>query len=264
MLTDAVLYDLGYVSHANGGGIPWLALLKAAVLIALTVPLLRRPFPYLWLLWAAVGALVSGRFFGHYALQAVPPLCLVLGMALDRGRFSRLSSRTLLWLLPAGFAALALLSALVGWGMAASGHDSILARRLQWYPNVIRYALGTESYATYRGQVDDHVNRNIQVAGAVRTLPPGKLLVWGNTPWIYVLSGRLPATPYTSALRDPEVPGETGALARAIREQHARVVVVIQPPLPPIPPGTFRGGAWKPVRKIGDAVVLVVPDRRGR
>lgn len=265
MLTDAVLYDLGYVGHANGGGIPWLALLKATILIALTIPLLRRPFPYLWLLWAAAGALVSGRFFGHYALQAIPPLCLVLPMAADRGSLARLSGRALLWLLPAGFVVLALLSALVGWSMAASGPDSILARRLQWYPNVIRYALGTESYTTYRGQVDDHVSRNIRVAQAIKTLPSGKLLVWGNTPWIYVLSGRLPATPYTSALRDPQVPGETETLARAITERRAAVVVVVQPPLPPIPSGTFRGRpAWKPVRQIGDAVLLVVPGRRGR
>lgn len=265
MLSDAVLYDLGYVGHANGGGIPWLALLKVAVLIVLTVPLLRRPFPYLWLLWAAAGALVSGRFFGHYALQAIPPLCLVAGMQLDRRTFARLGSRTLLWALPACFVALATLSALAGWGMAASGNDSILARRLQWYPNFIRYALGTESYATYRGQVDDHVNRNIRIAGAVRRLPPGKLLVWGNTPWIYVLSGRLPATAYTSALRDPQVPGETPTLARAVRQRRASIVVVIHPPLPPIPRGTFRGTpAWQQVRRIGDAALLVARARQGR
>lgn len=265
MLSDAVLYDAGYVGHANGGGVPWLALLKAAVLVALTVPLLRRPFPYLWLLWAAAGALVSGRFFGHYALQAVPPLCLVAGMALERGRLSLLRSRTMLYAIPACFAGLAILSALAGWGMAATGHDSILARRLQWYPNFVRYALETESYSTYRSQVDDHVNRNIQVAQVIKKLPPGKLLVWGNTPWIYVLSGRLPATPYTSALRDPRVPGETQALSHAVSQHQARVVVLIRPPLPPIPPGTFTGPAsWKRVRQIGDAALLVAPDRPGR
>ncbi len=265
MLADAVLYDLGYVGHANGGGLPWLALLKATILIALTIPLLRRPFPYLWLLWGAAGALVSGRFFGHYALQAVPALCLAAGMALDRGRAAQLSSRALLWMLPTCFVLLALLSALAGWGMAASGHDSILARRLQWYPNAVRYALGTESYSTYRSQVDDHVNRNIRVADAIKHLPPGKLLVWGNTPWVYVLSGRLPATPYTSALRDPQVPGETSSLARAVSRRKARIVVVIRPPLPSIPPGTFTGHpAWARVRQIGDAALLVVSGRRGR
>jgi hypothetical protein len=149
--------------------------------------------------------------------------------------------------------------------MAASGHDSILARRLQWYPNFVRYALGTESYSTYRGQVDDHVNRNFRVAQVIKTLPPGKLLVWGNTPWIYVLSGRLPATLYTSALRDPQVPGETQTLTRAVSRRRTRIVVVIQPPLPPIPPGTFAGRPrWKRVRQIGDAALLVAPGRRGR
>jgi hypothetical protein len=264
MLADAVLYDLGYVGRANGGGIPWLALLKAGVLLLLTVPLVRRPFPFLWLLWAAAGALVSGRFFGHYALQAVPPLCLVAGMALDRRPFKSVPSRTLQWALPACFVLMAGLAALAGWSMSAAGDNSILARRLQWYPNFIRYTLGTESYATYRGQVDDHVNRNIRVAAAVRSLPPGKLLVWGNTPWIYVLSGRLPATPYTSAERDPEVPGETARLARAVRGRHARVVVVINPPLPPIPAAVLTPAAWREVRRIDDAAVYVARARRGR
>jgi hypothetical protein len=265
MLSDAVLYDLGYVGHANGGGLPWLAMVKAAVLIGLTIPLLRRPFPYLWLLWAAAGALVSGRFFGHYGLQAVPPLCLAAGLWLRRGAAARFSSRALLLALPVCFIGLAAASALVGWGMAASGHDSILARRLQWYPNFIRLVLRTESYSTYRGQVDDHVNRNIRVAEEIRRLPPGRLLVWGNTPWIYVLSERLPATPYTSSLRQPEVPGETAALARAVALRRPRVLVVIRPPLPPIPPGTFAGQpAWKRVRRIGDAELLVAPARPGR
>lgn len=265
MLSDAVFYDLGYVGHANGGAIPWLSVLKAAVLIAATVPLVRQPFPYLWLLWGAAGALVSGRMFGHYALQAVPPLCLAAGMSIHRSRFARLPDRTLLLLLPACFLLLALLAGLVGWGMAAAGHDSILARRLQWYPNIVRYALGTETYATYRNQVDDHVNRNIQVAAAITKLPPGKLLIWGNTPWIYVLSGRLPATPYTSALREPHVPGETAALVRAISERRARIVVVIRPPLPPIPAGVFAGRpSWKRVRQIDAAVLLVAQARRER
>lgn len=268
MLEDAFLYDLGYVGHANGGGLPWLALLKAGVLVGLTVPLIRRPFPYLWLLWAAAGALVSGRFFGHYALQAVPPLCLVAASVLSHGSPSRIGNRTLLWALPATFVLLAAMSAVAGLLMASTGNDSILARRLQWYPNAIRYALGAEPYAVYRAQVDDHVNRNIRLAAAIRTEPPGKLLVWGNTPWVYVLSDRLPATPYTSALRQPEVPGETAALARAIKQRRATVAVVIRPPLPPLPRGVFRdpccGSRWLTVRRIDDATLLVARAQPGR
>ncbi|MBV9281053.1 MAG: hypothetical protein JOZ41_13305, partial [Chloroflexi bacterium] len=152
----------------------------------------------------------------------------------------------------------AALSAGVGWTLAASGHDSILARRLQWYANAVRVAIDLESYAAYRDQVDDHVTRNIRVARALSALPPGRLLVWGNTPWVYVLSDRLPATPYTSALRDPEVPGETAALRRAVDREVPEVVVVVRPPAPPL--GRAAGALarlYRPVRTIANATIYV-------
>jgi 4-amino-4-deoxy-L-arabinose transferase-like glycosyltransferase len=271
MLRDAVLYDLGYVGSANGAGIPWLILLKLLILLALTVRLVRSDFPLLWLAWAAAGSLISGRFFGHYALQAVPPLCVALALAVY-GRSAKggpdgqlppwRRPRAGLIGLPAGFLALAGAAALVGYGMMASGHDSILARRLQWYPNFLRLATGAESYAVYRNQVDDHVSRNIRIASYLRRVPAGKLLVWGNVPWVYVLSHRLPATPYTSAWRDPEVPGETRTLRRAIERRSPVAVVVIQPPLPPL--GTASRGlrsGYRPFRRVGDGALFSVRAR---
>lgn len=233
MLRDALFYDYGYVSHANGGGLPWQLALKLAALAVLTFALRRRPFPVLWLAYAVAGAVFGGRYFGHYALQIVPPMALCVALALrDRPRLAR----RLFVGLPAGVFALGLLSAVAGEALAATGHDSILARRLQYYANFTRLAVGAESYAAYRDQIDDHVTRNILIADRIRALPSGRLLVWGNTPWVYVLANRLPATPYTSALRSPEVPGETADLRRAIRERWARIVVAIEPPLPPLGP----------------------------
>jgi Dolichyl-phosphate-mannose-protein mannosyltransferase len=231
LLRNAGLYDLGYVGHANGGGLPWVLMAKLLVLAILTFALRAAPFPYLWLVYAAAGALVSGRFFGHYALQAVAPFSVCLAMAVER---RGLRPRRMLVALPLAFLSLAILSSAIGWSLSSSGHDSILIRRLQWYGNFVRYASGQESYVTYSSQIDDHVNRNIRVAAVLDRLPRGKLLVWGNTPWIYVLARRLPATPYTSALRDPLVPGETTALRTAIIDDRPREIVVISPPLPPL------------------------------
>jgi hypothetical protein len=227
MLRDALLYDLGYVGHGNGGSVPWLLALKLLILLVATVALKRAPLFYLWSVWATVGALFSGRVFGHYTLQAVVPLAISGAILLRRCTGPRL-----LIALPCGFLASGLLTAVAGWSLAASGHDSILARRLQYYANFGRYALRTESYTQYESELDDHVVRNRQVASSLASLPNGKLLVWGNTPWIYVLSGRLPATPYTSSLRQPEVPGETPALRAAVRRDAPAVVVLITPPSP--------------------------------
>jgi len=226
MLTDAFWYDLAYVGQGNGGNLPSLLIIKVVALAIGSYRLRRAPFPYIWLLYAAAGVLLSGRFFGHYLLQAVTPLCLTLATVRD---WPPVPAKRILWALPLVIAAGAALSALGGYALQASGHASILAERLQYYSNFTRYALGTESYCVYRGQLDDHVNRNLLVARAVRRTPYGTLLVWGNAPWIYVLSERLPATPYTSALRMPEIPGEVASLRRSIRDGRPVAVVVVQP-----------------------------------
>lgn len=227
MLHDAFLYDLGYVSHGNGGAIPWLLAVKVLCLMVATVALRRAAFFHLWAVWAVAGAVFSGRVFGHYALQAVVPLVISSAVLLGR----RVGSGTLV-VLPATFVSSAALAAVVGWALASYGHDSIFARRLQYYANFGRYALHTESYSEYSSQIDDHVLRNQLISSKIVSEPSGKLLVWGNAPWVYVLSDRLPATPYTSALRQPEVPGETAALRESVADDRPTVVVVINPPRP--------------------------------
>lgn len=229
MLDDAFLYDVGYVGRMNGLGVPWLLAAKVTLLLVLTVRLRRAPFPVLWLLYALAGALVSGRVFGHYLIQCMVPLCLCVALLIQHRESL---GRRITLLLPPVFLGLALLSALIGSLLAMSGHESILARRLSWYTNFVRYAAGGESQVSYRNGVDDHVSRNMRIAAELRTLPAGKVVVWGNTPWVYVLSGRLPATPYTSSLRDPQVPGETQTLRRAVDHSSAREIVVIHPPAP--------------------------------
>jgi len=253
MLNDALLYDLGYVGQANGGSVPWLLLVKLALLAVLVAAVWKRSFPALWLVFAAFGALFGGRIFGHYLLQPVVPLVLVLTMAAR----NRLQPGRVLKALPVAFLAAGLLAGAVGWVDAASGHDSILARRLQYYPNFFRLALRRQSYDAYVSEIDDHVLRNEAAARALERLPAGTLLVWGNTPWIYVLSGRLPATPYTSAIRSPEVPGETSSLRRAVMMAEPSAIVVIRPPAPPLEPGATPSlhRRYRLVKVIGEVEV---------
>jgi 4-amino-4-deoxy-L-arabinose transferase-like glycosyltransferase len=254
MLRDALLYDLGYVGQGNGGRIPALLLVKLAILAALTVILRRREFPYLWLVYSTAGALFSGRIFGHYMLQLVPALCIVIVMVI------RPPLREAGWLavLPSIFLGLALACAFAGWILNVRGDDSIFARRLQYYANFARYALRTESRQTYQSQVDDHVSRNVRIARALGSLPSGRVLVWGNTPWIYPLSDRLPATKYTSALRNPPVPHETADLRRALRSAGARELVIIYPPAPLLGSAAESlSRRYREVERIGNAVIYV-------
>jgi hypothetical protein len=254
MVRNAFLYDIGYVSHGNGSGVPWALLVKLLLLVVAGTWAWRKPFPVFWLVFATFGALFSGRIFGHYLLQPVVPAVLTAALI---ARHLGLPPRRAPVLLIAAFVAAAGFAAAGGLALARIQGPSILASRLQYYANVVRVASGAESYATYRNQIDDHVTRNERVAARIRRMPRGKLLVWGNTPWIYVLAHRLPATPYTSSLRDPEVPGETSMLRRAVQHGSPRVVVVISPALPPL--GPARGSlvrAYVRVGSVGNAVVF--------
>lgn len=254
MLRDAFAYDLGYVGQGNGGALPWLVGVKLGLLVLATHALRRAPFPYIWLIYALAGAAFSGRIFGHYTLQAVAPASLSIATFLGP---VRRPTRVMAWLV-SSFAGAAVLAACLGWVLAASGHDSITARRLQYYANFVRYAMHQESPSQYRAQVDDTVNRNIRIAGSIRTLPAGKLLVWGNSPWIYVLSGRLPATPYTSAVRTPAVPGETDTLRRAVDRRSAREIVLVAPLRPPLGPAAAAlRRMYRPVVDLQGATIYV-------
>ena len=87
MIRDAFLYDVGYVGHANGGMVPWVLYAKLTVLVVLTIWFLRTRFVYLWLVYAVAGALLSGRVFGHYFLQAGVPFALAMFLWLRLDRF---------------------------------------------------------------------------------------------------------------------------------------------------------------------------------
>jgi hypothetical protein len=85
----------------------------------------------------------------------------------------------------------------------------------------------------FAATLDPRVLRTIDVAAFVRRramrAPSGTrtLLVWGNAPWIYYLSGLRPATRFTSTDYLPPIPGAEADIARAVRARAAGIVVVL-------------------------------------
>lgn len=111
---------------------------------------------WLWLLSAAISVAVGLRFFGHYYLQLLPPLCLLTAGALTRRGSARAVRRTVALALgvAAGFS-------LLGFWVKPWGDDPK-------YQTVSRY-------------LDVH------------TGPVDRVFVWGHMPEIYWASGKLPA-----------------------------------------------------------------------
>lgn len=141
--------------------------LLAAACVGVLLPLVaRRPERsssmdlWLWLASSALAIAVGFHFFGHYFLQAVPPLVL-----LGTGALARLpKAYTTRSLLLSGVSCLAFLA----WGLAAQ-------------PAELRH------------------NRDLVAAVRERTAPDDRVLIWGMHPEQYWLADRAPASRYLTA-----------------------------------------------------------------
>jgi 4-amino-4-deoxy-L-arabinose transferase-like glycosyltransferase len=129
---------------------------------------------WLWLISGAVMVAIGLRFFGHYYMQIVPPLCLLTAGALSRG--TRRAATTVV-----AFAATC------GLAFSAAGY---FMRPFDPEPN----------YQT--------VSRYL----AANTAPNDRIAVWGSVPEIYWASNRRPATRFltTSGFLADVNPGRPG------------------------------------------------------
>jgi 4-amino-4-deoxy-L-arabinose transferase-like glycosyltransferase len=111
---------------------------------------------WIWLATAVISVMVGLRFFGHYYLQLIPPLCLLTAGALARGS-RRIAVATI-----AFAAAFAIAFSAAGYFMRPFDPEPP-------YETVSRY-------------IAAHVD------------PGDRVLVWGSVPEIYWASGARPAT----------------------------------------------------------------------
>jgi 4-amino-4-deoxy-L-arabinose transferase-like glycosyltransferase len=117
---------------------------------------------WLWLASGVVSVMIGLRFFGHYYLQLVPPLCL-----LSAGALARASRRTVVMTLAAaGIFAVA---------FSAAGYF------MRPYDSEPEY----ESVSSYLG---------------ANTASTDRIFVWGSVPEIYWASNRLPATRFLTTI----------------------------------------------------------------
>jgi hypothetical protein len=115
---------------------------------------------WLWLLSGVISVAVGFRFFGHYYLQLLPPLCL-----LSAGVLARVSERVRV-------------ATLVAAGVVAAGF-SVLGYFAQPFGGEPQY---------------QEVSRFIESNASQRD----RILVWGALPEVYWASNRRPATRFAS------------------------------------------------------------------
>ncbi|MBN1425841.1 glycosyltransferase family 39 protein [Candidatus Fermentibacteria bacterium] len=130
-----------------------------------------------WILGAALGVAAGMRFYTHYYVQLIPPLCLSVGWVASQLRPSwRASSRHT--------AAAFLLVATLAWpSLGRVAHDA----RMAWWQ--AKFALlGRDMPAI----------APLRLAEVIRqcTQPDTPILVWGHAEDLYFLTGRLAPTRY--------------------------------------------------------------------
>ena len=175
---------------------------------------------WLWLLSAALSVAVGLRFFGHYYLQLLPPLCLISAGALVRMRQ------------PIGRATVAV--ALT----AAAGFTAVGFAIRPW---------GDEpKYQGVSAYLKEHVT------------PSDSVFVWGHLPEVYWASGARPATRFLSsgfclgdwggrppgnATADVPTPGACLMLMNDLRVRQPRFILDTTP-------AAIRGSQYHPMSTI--------------
>lgn len=139
-----------------------------------------------WFIFALFGALLSERPYPHYLIQILPPAALLLPMFFAKQKKTFLAT-------------------LVGLSVLGIGsvfyYHFYFYRTFDYYKNFTEYITGKETLADYRNSFDWRVDRNYQIADYIRlhSSADDRIFVWGDEPFIYALTDRLPVGRYMVA-----------------------------------------------------------------
>jgi hypothetical protein len=134
-----------------------------------------------WFMATLFGALLSTRPYPHYLIQLLPPLLLLL-FSFRRNIY--LNSLVILLLT-----------------ISIIKYKFYFYRTLPYYLNFVKFVFKTESPQIYRQYFGANVNYIYELASIIKskTNPQNPIFIWGDEPYLYPLSNRLPSTKYVVA-----------------------------------------------------------------
>ncbi|MBI5356764.1 hypothetical protein HZB78_04090 [Candidatus Collierbacteria bacterium] len=202
-LRSALLQNVGYLSSWKTGDNPAVGpfvvsglTFRAIVLLIGTISLwmarlkfklsLKTSFASLWFLYALFGALLSARPYPHYLIQpAVPAALLLVILFIDKTKIAKV------------VVGAQIITAIAAYLFVGFWNYSIWS----YYRNFFSWATGNKTQTEYFAFFGEQVNRAYKIAEYVRrtTSPEDRIFIWGDDPYIYPLSERLPSGRYTVA-----------------------------------------------------------------
>jgi hypothetical protein len=255
----ALLQNFGYLGSWQTGShqatsLPYPLIFRGLIwfIIIGLIWLLRKKFSLifsfsvLWFASSLFGATLSGRPYGHYLLTVVPPLVLLLANLFYKvTSWEKRFTYSLLIIL---FASLAYFRF---WFYPVFGY----------YGNFLDFAVGIKTQSAYFAWFGgDKVNRNYEIANYVtnHTLPTDKIFVWGDEPFIYALSRRLPAGRYTVAYHIIDFRGAEET-SKTILKEKPKLIILTKSEKENFPQLTLIiGEYYQLITKIGDAQIFLL------
>lgn len=200
-LVASLFQNFGYLSSWSTGNqtsslssggvtIRFLILLLAWTLVLFLKykKIISNKFSFLlfWFSATIFGSLLSGRPYPHYLIQVLPPLTLIF---IEVFNFKDKKSQ-ILSLFSIFFFALILFK-----------FNFYFYPVFKYYSNFYSYAFKQKSLADYRNYFGSQINEVYEISSYVKsnTSNTDKIFVWGDQPYIYALSDRLPSSRYTVA-----------------------------------------------------------------
>jgi hypothetical protein len=197
----ALLQNFGYLSSwvtgshsgsATGSGLITRALILAVFWVFIYILFYRktisRPIAFVsfWFSAAIFGALLSTRPYPHYLIQVLPSLTLLLFLVFDK-HLKNFCRRYLVILL--------------AFSVFIFFHFHFYTYPVFSYYRNFYSHLTTLNSADYRRFFGSEVNNTYAIAAYIKanTSPTEKIFVWGDNPFVYVLSDRLPVGRFTVA-----------------------------------------------------------------
>jgi 4-amino-4-deoxy-L-arabinose transferase-like glycosyltransferase len=197
-LEAAFLQNLGYLSSWSGGQrlplwqkeIFWRGTILMSILGVVWVKIKKISKSFLlillWFLLALFGSLLSGRPYPHYLLQVVAPFCFLWGFL-----WTKLKKTEFLFLILSLFLIF----------FSIFYYKFYFYATIPYYKNFLDFALGIKEKEKYYEYFGGGVVKNYNLAKFIkeRTDINERIFIWGDSPMLYALSGRLPVGKYTAA-----------------------------------------------------------------
>lgn len=140
----------------------------------------------LWFFFDLFAALLSGRPYQHYLIQVIPSFSLLVFFLFTQKRYIQKSI---------------VLASLFILLFSFFHYHFWTYPFIKYYKNYIGFAIKQKSKQDYFSFFDSRVNHTYELAKIIKTFSKENdyIYIWGNEPYLYALSDRLPSGRYTTA-----------------------------------------------------------------